>query len=297
MNPWEGAFAAYLRLDKGLSEKTIASYVSDLRLLCAASPNTAPESLAPEFIRQQLATWRVAELKATSIQRKLSSVRAYFAFLRHQNPAQTNPDPTQDLEVASPKRRLPKTISAENIQALLGAPDLTTEEGLRDKAMLELLYASGLRASELAHVKRGDLNLDEGWLKVFGKGSKERRVPVASTAIEWLQRYARDAYPKLNRGFTSDHLFVTGTNTSARPLTRQEVWRLVKTYAAKAGLPASISPHALRHSFATHLLEGGMNLRSVQTLLGHSDISTTEIYTHVEERRLLEAHRKFHPRK
>jgi len=294
MNPWEGAFAAYLRLDKGLSETTIASYLSDLRLL-SAEAKAEPAQFTPAFVRDQLGKWRTDGLRSTSIQRKLSSVRAYFAFLRASGQSAT--DPTKDLEVANPKRRLPKTINAEGIQALLASPDPLTDEGLRDKAILELLYASGLRASELAGVKRGDLNLDEGWLKVFGKGSKERRVPVGEQALDWIRRYARDAYPRLNLGFACETLFVGGSGAAPRPLNRQEIWRIVKDHAKKAGLPAAISPHALRHSFATHLLEGGMGLRSVQTLLGHADISTTEIYTHVEERRLLEAHRKFHPRK
>jgi integrase/recombinase XerD len=294
MNQWEGPFAAYLRLDKGLSEKTIASYVSDLRIL-SASANAEPQDFSAAFVREQLRAWRGEGLSGASIQRKLSSVRAFFAYLRKSGPS--HPDPTKDLDVASPKRRLPKTLSADSITALLASPDPGTDEGLRDKAMLELLYASGLRASELAGVKRGDLNLDEGWLKVFGKGSKERRVPVGESAMQWLRLYSRDAYPRLNRGFACETLFVGGSAAAPRPLNRQEIWRIVKTYAEKAGLPASISPHALRHSFATHLLEGGMNLRSVQTLLGHADISTTQIYTHVEERRLLEAHRKFHPRK
>lgn len=294
MNPWEGPFAAYLRLDKGLSEKTIASYLSDLRLLSTAA-GTEPAQFTADFVRDSLAAWRNENLRGTSIQRKLSSVRAYFAFVRKHGPA--TPDPTKDLEVASPKRRLPKTLSATSITALLSSPDVATDEGLRDKAILELLYASGLRASELAGVKRGDLNLDEAWLKVFGKGSKERRVPVGESAMAWIRRYAREAYPRMNLGFACEMLFVGGSPATPRALNRQEVWRIVKGHAVKAGIPGNISPHALRHSFATHLLQGGMNLRSVQTLLGHADISTTEIYTHVEERRLLEAHRKFHPRK
>ncbi|RYZ95572.1 MAG: tyrosine recombinase [Proteobacteria bacterium] len=296
MNQWEGPFAAYLRLDKGLSEKSIASYASDLRLI-AKSTAVDPAALTPELIRAELARWRQENLSSPSIQRKLSSVRAYFAFLRKHGPG--TPDPTKDLEVASPKRRLPKTISHDAIAALLASPDLTQDEGIRDKAMLELLYASGLRVSELANIKRGDLSLDQSWLKVFGKGSKERRVPVGESALAWLKKYSQEAYPRMNLGFACEMLFIGGSPAKPRALNRQEIWKIVKTHAARAKIPgaAAISPHSLRHSFATHLLEGGMNLRSVQTLLGHADISTTEIYTHVEERRLLEAHKKFHPRK
>lgn len=294
MHSWESAFAAYLRLDKGLSEKTISSYLSDLRILATAAAGP-PEGFTGSFLRAELAKWRAAGLTPASIQRKLSSVRAFFAYLHRGG--SSAPDPTEGLEVAAAGRRLPKTLSQASVGALLASPDLNSDEGLRDKALLEILYACGLRASEAAGLKRGDLNLQEGWLRVFGKGSKERRVPIGDNAMAWLQRYAREAYPRMNPGYACDELFVGGCSAAPRALNRQEVWKIVTTHAAKAGLRGKVSPHSLRHSFATHLLEGGMNLRSVQTLLGHEDISTTEIYTSVEERRLLEAHRKFHPRK
>jgi integrase/recombinase XerD len=294
MNAWESAFAAYLRLDRGLSERTIGSYLSDLRLL-AASAHTEPRAFTEDFLRGQIGDWRKQNLRGASLQRKLSSVRAYFSFLRKSGEAVS--DPTEKLDVKSERRRLPKTISAKDMEALLAAPDLNSDAGLRDRAMLELLYACGLRASEIAELKRGDFNPEEGLLRIFGKGKKERRVPVGENARAWLGRYLKEVYPRTNAGFSCHALFVTGAVTSPRFLNRQEVWQIVKDHAAKAGLSNKISPHSLRHSFATHLLEGGMNLRSVQMLLGHQDISTTEIYTHVEERRLVDAHKKFHPRR
>lgn len=285
-----GEFAAYLRLDKGLSEKTVASYVSDLSLIAEKQELL---DLTETKVEKLLQHWREQKLAASSVQRKVASLRAFFAFQQRYNPGLA--DPTTRLELKAARRPLPKAITAEKIQKILEAPDTDSPEGLRDRTWLELLYACGLRVSELVSLKPTNVQIDSARLRVMGKGSKERMIPVGKSALQWLERYLKEAYPKLNQGLASEFLFIEPKGP--RPLNRQEVWALLKAYAKKAGLRENISPHQLRHSFATHLLEGGMNLRSVQTLLGHSDISTTQIYTKVETARLLEAHRKFHPRK
>jgi integrase/recombinase XerD len=288
------AFGAYLRLDCGLSERTIESYVGDLRAFAATTEKPAAE-ISEEDLGACISAWREAGLGLGSIHRRLSALRTYVDFLRETDPKRA--DPTARLELANEKRRLPKTLSREAIAKILAAPCVSRPEGLRDRSLLELLYASGLRVSEAASLKQSALKLADRTIRVFGKGSKERLVPLGESAAGWLERYLAEAYPKLNAGFGCPHLFVEKAGNEARALTRQEIWLLVKNHARAAGVPGNISPHMFRHSFATHLLEGGMNLRSVQTLLGHSDISTTQVYTHVEEARLVEAHRKFHPRK
>ncbi len=295
MSQWQNSFAAFLRLDKGLSERTIESYLSDLSLM-EKETQKAPADWQEIDIVQLISHWRASEMKQSSILRKISSVRTYFLFLQN-NLTNPPPDPTAQLEMAPHKRSLPKTISASEIESLFQMVPTDSHLGVRDRALLEILYACGLRVSELTHLQRSDLRLEERKIRVLGKGAKERLVPIGESAARWLERYLQEAYPQLNKGYGRSEIFVEPTeNAGARPLTRQEVWGLVKHYAQKAGIP-KISPHYFRHSFATHLLEGGMNLRSLQILLGHQDISTTQIYTHVEESRLLEAHRKFHPRK
>ncbi len=285
------AFTAYLRLDRGLSARTVESYASDLTLLKRETASE-PESIGEDALRDRLAAWRASGVNLRTVHRRLSALRTFVAFLREENPDQ--PDPTARLEIATEKRRLPKTIAPASLQKILLRPDVDTSLGLRDRALLELLYACGLRVSEAATLQRSHLRLDEKIVRVMGKGSKERLVPVGDSAIAWLRRYLAESYPKLNPGFATDFLFVSG---GGRPLTRQEIWLLVRDHARAAGVKESVSPHMFRHSFATHLLEGGMNLRSVQALLGHADIATTQVYTHVEEARLVEAHHKFHPRK
>ncbi|MGE3260779.1 MAG: tyrosine recombinase [Bacteriovoracia bacterium] len=290
MNASFGEFAAYLRLDKGLSEKTVASYLSDLHLI---GKETELLAMSEAQVESQLSAWRKAGLAASSVQRKVASLRAFFAF--HQRNDSDLQDPTSKIELKCARRPLPKALSAENIRKILSAPNLETPEGFRDRAWIELLYACGLRVSELVGLKPGNLQLGSSQLRVMGKGSKERIIPIGKSAIAWLERYLKEAYPKLNQGLACEFLFIEPKGP--RPLTRQEIWQLLKNYAKKGGVKEHVSPHQLRHSFATHLLEGGMNLRSVQTLLGHSDISTTQIYTQVEAARLVDAHRKFHPRK
>jgi len=288
------AFAAYLRLDRGLSERTISSYLGDLDAL-EKSYGRALSELREADMQQVLATWRDSGVTNRTLHRRLSSLRAFITFLRESSP--DAPDPTAKIELGSDKPRLPKTLPFTSVQAILAAPDTSTPEGLRDRALLELLYACGLRVSEAAGLQKSELKLEQKWVRVFGKGSKERLVPVGESALGWLCRYLEHAYPQLNPGFADESLFVTLDGKNPRPLTRQEIWKSVKIYARKAKVRQNVTPHMFRHSFASHLLEGGMNLRSVQALLGHADIATTQVYTHVEETRLVEAHRRFHPRK
>ncbi len=288
------AFAAYLRLDRGLSQKTIASYLGDLALL-ERTCGLPLCDLREEHMTSVLAEWRGSGVSGRTLSRRLSALRCFVTFLRETQPGQ--PDPTVKLELLPENRPLPRTLSKSALAAILGAPDTSTAAGIRDRALMELLYACGLRVSEAAGLERGHLMLEQKFVRVFGKGSKERLVPVGDRALGWLQRYLAEAYPKLNPGFGEEKLFVALEKSGPRALSRQEIWKQIKKHAAKAGVQENVSPHMFRHSFATHLLEGGMNLRSVQQLLGHSDISTTQIYTHVEEIRLVEAHRKFHPRK
>lgn len=285
------AFAAYLRLDKGLSEKTISSYLSDLKII-QAELKIPLQEVSEMQLQESFAAWKKAALANSSLHRRASSLHLFFSFLKSSNPNQL--DPTLKLELPKVRRALPKTMNKQELEKLLEAPDLSTLEGRRDRTLLELLYATGLRVSELAQLKKSEIRISEQRLRVMGKGNKERVLPFGKNAEAWLKNYFEEVYPKLNPGFASEYFFVTGKNP--RALTRQEIWQLIQVHAKKAGIK-KISPHYLRHSFATHLLEGGMNLRSVQTLLGHADISTTQIYTHVEEKRLLEAHKKFHPRK
>jgi integrase/recombinase XerD len=289
---WQEGFCAYLRLDKGLSEKTIEAYLSDLTIIEKESDCEAP-LLKEKQILEALDRWRVSGLSSASIRRKISSIKSLFFFLQQKDIRLV--DPTAKIELAKKSRSLPKTLSIEQVEKLLEQPKLDSPEGLMDRAILELFYASGIRVSELANAKRKDLKIEEKILLVQGKGSKERFVPFSDRAGKWLQKYLIEAYPKLNLGFVREELFVLG-GENPRPISRQEIWKKIKIYAKAAKIP-DISPHSLRHCFATHLLSGGMNLRSVQMLLGHKDISTTQIYTHVEEKRLIEGHKKFHPRK
>lgn len=287
-------FAAALRLDKGLSEKTIEAYLADLCLIHQEYGKELRE-LTREEVAKYFRRLRDEKQRASSLQRKLSSLRAYFKFLRQSEPSLT--DPTVSVDLPAKPKRLPKTLSRNDLTKLIESVKAEDWETLRDRAMLELLYSSGLRVSELVNLRRSELKLDQNLVRVQGKGRKERLVPVGERAKYWLTRYLEEAYPKRNAGNASPFLFLRGNPENPKTVSRQEFWKRLNMHASNAGLPRKISPHMLRHSFATHLLEGGMNLRSVQTLLGHSDISTTQIYTHVEEERLLDAHHKFHPRK
>jgi integrase/recombinase XerD len=250
----------------------------------------------PDDIKQADVVSFLAHLSAVgiatpSIARSLAAIRGFHKYLMIDSLAQT--DPTTNIDTPRGWKRLPKTLSEIDVDALLAQPDPSTLIGLRDKAMLELLYAAGLRVSELVGLKLPDINLERGYLIVMGKGSKERAVPMGEVAVAAVKRYLDGARALLLKRRNSEYLFISAKQ---RGLTRQSFWERIKLYTRQAGIGKNISPHTLRHSFATHLLDNGADLRAVQAMLGHSDISTTQIYTHVSRERLKKVHEKYHPR-
>ncbi|MFZ9676728.1 MAG: site-specific tyrosine recombinase XerD [Quisquiliibacterium sp.] len=287
------AFCDALLLEDGLSRNTLAAYRRDLQMLAgwlATRRNCALAGAASADLQAYIAG-RHPGSRATSSNRRLTVFRRYFRWLLRQGLRQD--DPTLSIRSARQPPRFPKTLSEAQVEALLAAPSLDSPLGLRDRAMLELLYASGLRVSELVSVRTVELGLNEGIVRVVGKGDKQRLVPIGDEARHWIETYLSQARRELLGGAASDALFVT---RRGGPMTRQMFWTLVKRYAIVAGVTAPLSPHALRHAFATHLLNHGADLRVVQMLLGHADISTTQIYTHVARERLKVLHAAHHPR-
>jgi integrase/recombinase XerD len=282
------AFADALWLEDGLSKNTLASYRRDLEQLALFLKKTPLEKAREEDLFNFLASRKG---KATSAARMLSSLKRFYGWCLRERKVKA--DPT--LKLDPPKRvpRFPKTLSEADVEALLAAPDVGTPLGMRDRTMFEVLYASGLRVSELVGLKLFEVNLEAGVLRVLGKGSKERLVPLGEEAVDWLRRYLKDFRPSLLKRKSSDHLFVTSRGAG---MTRQAFWQNIKRYGARALPGKSLSPHTLRHAFATHLINHGADLRVVQMLLGHADISTTQIYTHVARERLKLLHAKHHPR-
>jgi integrase/recombinase XerD len=287
-------FCDALWLEDGLAKATLDSYRSDLGRLAQWLADSAPEPLLD--LRATTVAAFIAQLsrqtRASSQARYLSTLRRFYRWQLARG--RIVADPT--LKLANPTRpsRLPKVMSEKQVDSLLAAPDIDTALGLRDRAMLETLYATGLRVSELVNLKLHEIGYDEGVLRALGKGSKERLVPLGELAIDWLKRYLDEARPDILKGRQSDALFVTARGGA---MTRQAFWQLIKRYAAVAGIaPEKLSPHVLRHAFATHLLNHGADLRVVQLLLGHADISTTQIYTHVARERLKSLHAVHHPR-
>ena len=287
-------FCDALWLEDGLAKATLNSYRSDLGRLSLWLANNANEPLLD--LRETTLTGFIAHLskqtRASSQARYLSTLRRFYRWQLGRG--RIVADPT--LKLANPSRpsRLPKVMSEKQVEALLDAPDLDTPLGLRDRAMLETIYATGLRVSELVGLRLHEVSLADGVLRALGKGSKERLVPLGQLAIEWIQRYLNEARPDILNGQQSDDLFVTARGSA---MTRQAFWHLIKRYALIAGIaPEKLSPHVLRHAFATHLLNHGADLRVVQLLLGHADISTTQIYTHVARERLKTLHKTHHPR-
>jgi len=288
-------FCDALWLEDGLSRNTLDSYRRDLNkfadwlqeqrgiTLLETSHADIQGFLAHLFTQQKA--------KATSTSRAISSLKRLFRYLLRQD--KINTDPT--LQIATPKlpRSLPKSLTEEDVELLLEAPDVQTPLGMRDRTMLEVLYASGLRVSELVNLTLAQVSLDMGVARVMGKGSKERLVPLGEEALDWIKRYLAEARPELLLGKVSAALFVTQRGSA---MTRQMFWFLIKKHALHGGIHKPLSPHTLRHAFATHLLNHGADLRVVQMLLGHSDISTTQIYTHVARERLKALHAKHHPR-
>jgi len=287
-------FCDRLWLQDGLSPATLASYRQDLSIWhdwLAARGKRLPDADRGDLERW-LADLFGARAPASTVSRRLSALRRFYRM--QLGDGRIKEDPT--LRVRAPKktRRLPKHLSETQVEALLAAPRVDDVLGLRDRAMLETLYATGLRVSELVNLKLGEVALDAGVLRVVGKGNKERLVPLGDEAIEWIKRYLREGRPRLAGHAKTQHLFLT---TRHARLTRQAFWALIKRYAVKAGIRTNaLSPHVLRHAFATHLLNHGADLRVVQLLLGHADITTTTIYTHVARERLKQLHATHHPR-
>jgi len=286
-------FIDHLWLEDGLSKNTLDSYRADLTAFanwCASKQSIDMLAVTNADIQQYLAV-RFPLSKARSISRLVASLRRFYRYaLREQL---LKEDPTLHLESPKLPRSLPKSLNEQEVEDLLKAPDVSQPLGLRDRAMLELLYASGLRVSELVGVTVVEVSTQDGIVRVTGKGSKTRLVPMGAEAADWIDRYMRYARPELLQKRLCDAMFVT---SRAEGMTRQAFWHIIKRYAALAGIAKHISPHVLRHAFATHLLNHGADLRVVQMLLGHSDISTTQIYTHVARERLKQLHSVHHPR-
>ncbi|HEY2627540.1 MAG TPA: site-specific tyrosine recombinase XerD [Usitatibacter sp.] len=288
-------FADGLWLNDGLARNTLESYRRDVSQVAAWLTETAGKTLIEaqsSDLRSHIA-WQVEtrHSKPRTTSRLVSSLKRFYQFAVREG--LRNDDPAAELESPKLPRSLPKSLSEEEVEAILDAPNAETVQGLRDRAMLETLYASGLRVSELVGLKGQQVSLDMNVIRILGKGSKERLTPLGEEAAAWISRYQREARPQLLGARKSDALFVTARGG---PMTRQSFWSLVKRYATIAGIPRDISPHTLRHAFATHLINHGADLRVVQLLLGHADISTTQIYTHVARERLKALHRKHHPR-
>ena len=286
-------FADALWIEEGLAANTLAAYRRDLTLLAGWLARERGRALvdASETDLREYAVARHAGSAATSANRRLTVFRRFFRWAMREQLRDS--DPTLKLDAARQALRVPKSLSEAQVEALLAAPDVETPLGLRDRAMLELLYASGLRVSELVALQTVRMSFSEGTLHVSGKGSKERLVPFGEEARGWIERYVREARAAILGGRASDALFVTARGG---PMTRQMFWKLIKSHALRAGIAAPLSPHTLRHAFATHLLNHGADLRAVQMLLGHADISTTTIYTHIARERLNALHAQHHPR-
>jgi integrase/recombinase XerD len=280
-------------IEEGLAANTLAAYRRDLTLFARWLDQSSGRSVveASETDLRQYALARHAGSAASSTNRRLSVFKRFFRWALRER--LRDADPTLKLDSARQPLRVPKSLSEAQVEALLAAPDTATPLGLRDRAMLELLYASGLRVSELVTLKTVNVSFVESALRVTGKGSKERLVPFGEEAHAWLTRYLKEGRPAILKGRASDALFVTGRGG---PMTRQMYWKLIKAHALRGGVPVALSPHTLRHAFATHLLNHGADLRAVQMLLGHADISTTTIYTHVARERLRQLHAQHHPR-
>ncbi len=294
ISPELDAFLDHIRLERGLAANTEMSYRRDLakfiRNLNQEHRDVTQVDI--EDARHFIADLQARGLKNSSIARHVSSLRSFYNFLHNAGIIKKNP--LALLQTPRTVRPLPHSLSVEDVTRLIESPDTNTPLGIRDRAMWEVMYGSGLRVSEAVALEFGDVDRDENWLLIRGKGSKERWVPLSKPAKRWLDRYLREVRPLLVRQPSSTRaIFV---NARGKPLTRQGIWHLLKRYSSRLSPPIDISPHGLRHSCATHLLEGGADLRTVQEFLGHTDISTTQIYTHVDRHYLQEVHRTFHPR-
>ena len=292
-DPVIDAFIDKLWLESGLSVNTLSAYRADLSGLLRWFDQDAARLLKArrEHLLAYLAERVQSGASPRSSARLLSTMRRFYQYLQREGLRED--DPSELIDAPKIGRRLPDSLSEKEVEDLLGAPDVRSPLGLRDRAMLEFLYASGLRVSELVGMKRQQLNLLQGVVRIQGKGDRERLVPVGDTAMAWVNRYLREVRSDLLKGRESDDLFIT---RRAEGMTRQAFWHLIKRYANQVGISKALSPHTLRHAFATHLLNHGADLRVVQMLLGHSDLSTTQIYTHIARQRLKSIHQEHHPR-
>ena len=284
-------YLSFLQVEKGLSKNSLESYRRDLARLRAAAEGLGrePQSLSKAELSQFVMSLSREGLAPRSVGRTLSAVRGFYRFLLLDGHVKA--DPTADIARPQGGQKLPRFLTQEEMERLLEAPDTTTPEGVRDRTLFELLYATGLRVTELVTLPSGNVDVDSGVLHCFGKGSKQRRIPIGRSAVSWLLRY-QAARRLLLAGRESPRLFV---GYLGRPLSRQNVWAMLKRAAEKAGVEG-VTPHVLRHSFATHLLEHGADTRSVQAMLGHSDLATTQIYTHVTSERIRSVYERHHPR-
>lgn len=287
-------YTKYLLLEKGVAANTLESYTRDIAGFVDFMVQNGIELIESVDITAILA-WLIhlkkEGLSARSRARHLVAIRGLFKFLLQEE--MINSDPVKTVDIPKTGFYLPEVMTVEEIEKLLAVPDITLPRELRNAAMLEIIYGAGLRVSELINMKVQDINFDAGFVRVFGKGSSERIVPIGSHAKQMTLEWIKTGRPQLLQNITSRYLFVA---RAGKPMTRQGFWKIIKLYTLKSGIRRNITPHTFRHSFATHLIEGGADLRSVQTMLGHADIATTQIYTHVSKAHLLEMHKKFHPR-
>ncbi|WP_400163861.1 site-specific tyrosine recombinase XerD [Brevibacillus sp. TJ4] len=287
-------FIHFLAVEKGLSSNTLESYQRDMVAYTSYLQEqgvTRIEDSERTHIVGYLLSLREKGRATATLSRNMASIRAFYQFLVRDK--YIDKDPSIHLETPKIEKRLPKVLSVEEVERLLDSPPVNNPAGLRDKAMLELLYATGIRVSELVNLEASDVNLEMGFVKCMGKGSKERIIPLGSVAVQMVRNYLQSGRSQLLKGRGETALFL---NHLGKKITRQGFWKIIKRYAQKANIHAEITPHTLRHSFATHLLENGADLRSVQEMLGHADISTTQIYTHVTRTRIKDIYAKTHPR-
>jgi len=287
------AYLDHLRVERRLAGHTLESYARDLSALAAfaAGAGRSVDELDRQALERFVREQRGRGLAPRSVARLVAAVRGFYRFLVLDRRLESSP--ADDLQPPRAWPALPTFLSIEEVDTLIAQPDVTTPLGLRDRAMIELLYATGLRVTELVSVRLADLHLDEHYVTCIGKGSKERLVPIGEQATDWIRRYSATARRELLKGRASPRLFL---NVRGGPLSRVGFWKVLKRYALAARLPRTLSPHVLRHSFATHLLERGADLRAIQLMLGHADLSTTQIYTHVLQARLRTVYDRFHPR-
>jgi len=288
-------YLSSLKLERNLSENTISSYKNDLSSLLNFLKDSGvddPSAINPKLLNEFFGLLTKLGLSSRSSARYYSSLKGFFGYLFSSGYIEINP--MEKISAPKVSKSLPNVLNINEIESILSEPDISKKLGLRDKALLETFYACGLRVSELINLKISDMFLNEEMIRVFGKGSKERFVPIGSSAINWISEYLKNSRPLLEKKAKSQHvLFLNNRGTK---LSRMGIWKIVSNYAKLAGVKKEVHPHTFRHSFATHLLEGGADLRAVQEMLGHVDISTTQIYTHIDRDYIKQVHRDFHPR-